>query len=259
MTIMKLKISDLPRILRTVHESQEKWREDNWSKTLNKHKGEIESLLENIELFDNWQNVLQNEISAKLLIPEIFSDAWISIHLSCYGLYRYANMCLRSELENVLRLIYFSNHPIEFNWWKSDNDWYRESAKATDVWGSGYNYFSNLENIKRFDRECTETKRLFTGKGNISKIHKKLSKYIHGSAGYFQTRTNEFSPKYKKEEFCRWFVTCKKILSYSHILLVLGFLDKFKEITRQDRKKILELGIQNYYRKKLIKIFDLDV
>lgn len=199
---MTFKESNLPRLIRSIHESQKKWRDKNWKNSLEKHRDEIEILLEKTRVFNKWRNQLQHIQAAKTLMSEIFIDAWVSIHLACFGLYRYANMCLRSELENVLRMIFFSTHPVEFKWWLQGDRWYRE-LRQPDVWGQSYYFFEHLDIIKRFEENCAKDKkkRLFKNNGIVKKLHTKLSKFIHSGPGYFQTRTDEIAPSYNLQRF----------------------------------------------------------
>jgi len=249
----------LPANTRIMHDSQEKWRGETWKETLDKHNDEIEKLLGKINLFDIWSDTLQNYEGAKILIPEIFMDGYVSIHFAGYGLYKYANVCLRSQLENTLRLIYFSRHPVEFDWWRRENEWYRSGLKAKDVWGEGYKYFEELENIKKFEKNCEEEKRLFQKGKRINKIYQKLSKYVHSGVLSFQTNPNEFSPRYNIEDFKNWDDRFKEVQEYINILLILGFLKEFKEMGRASQEKVKKVGIELlHYKEKLKEVLDAD-
>ena len=252
------KIGNLPTEVKNIHESQNKWRGKNWKETLKKHSQDIEKLLKKINLFDIWSNKLQTIPATKALIREIFMDAFISIHFAGYALYKYANMCLRSELEMALRLIFFSTHPTEFKWWTEGNEWYRKSQNYPDVWGRSYHYFEYLDNIKEFEELCDEDKKLFGGSGiDIKKIHKILSKSIHSGAGYFQTRPDRISPKYNISEFNNWHKIYEKVQSYINILLVLSFKDKFKDMTPVQKNKILDRGMDNYHKERVKQVIGL--
>lgn len=236
--------SRLPKLTKAMYDSQEKWCNKNWSSTLEKHSGETEKLLEKINIFDIWSNALQDSEPAKKLIPEIFVDAYMAIHFASMALYKYAYMCLRSQLETVLRLVYFSAHSIEFGWWLEENEWYRSGLKTKDVWGEGYNYFANIKYIKDFDKKCGKGGKLFTGKGNkIRKIYSKLSKYVHSSAKSLQTTPESFSPKYKIGDFKRWANEFTEIQDYVNIILILSFPEKFEAFAHTEQRRLLEIGI----------------
>lgn len=252
------RIENLPTLTRKIHESQNKWRAKNWKKTLKEHNEEIEELLEKVSVFSKWENKLQKFDVAKKLIPEMFIDAFGSIHFACFGLYKYANMCLRSELETTLRLIFFFKHSVEFQWWLEGNKSYRSiMSKARDVWGQGYWYFEQLDNVKKFEELCDDDRKLFTKGSNLRKIYDILSQFIHSGAGHFQTRPDRFSPDYNMDEFKKWYSWCKNIQIYINIMLALGFSDEFKSMSNVARQKILNKGIGDYYKEKVKQTLDL--
>lgn len=248
----KSNLSSLPDNTKIMHESQEKWRNKNWKETLEEHKSGIEKVIEKINLFDIWSNSLQDNDAAERLIPEIFMDGYISIHFAGYGLYKHANICLRSQLETTLRLIYFSTHPVEFNWWCKGNEWYRKGLATRDVWGEKYEYFKELEYVKEFEKKCNEDRRLFQEGKRVNKVYQKLSKYVHTSAFSFQTKPDDFSPKYKVEEFERWIDNFKEIQEYINILFILGFSKEFEKSSNTSQEKIKEIAIESsHYKEKL--------
>lgn len=257
--MMTIKIMDLPAETKKIHESQNKWRRRNWEKTLKEHKRDIEKLITNISLFDIWKTKLQKIDVAKILIPEIFMDSYVSIHFAGYGLYKYAYMSLRSELETALRLVFFSAHPVEFKWWFNDDDddkdWYSKTSDYPHVWGRRYFYFEHLEIIKKFEKQCKDAaKKLFGGDGyGIKGLYKELSGYIHSESGHFQTRLipNRVSPTYDREQFDKWCYTYEKVQMYIHILLALGFAEEFKAMTPAKRDKILNVGISDDYKEEI--------
>jgi len=248
-------ILDLPPNTTTMYESQEKWRTKASQETLSAHKDEIENLLEKANLFDIWSNSLQGSEAARRLIPEIFMDGYMSIHFACYGLYKYANICLRSQLETTLRSIYFSTHPVEFKWWCAGNEAYRAGLRTRDVWGEGYGYFEQLENVKSFEEICDEGQRLFQHARKVPKIYQTLSTYVHSGVFSLQTKFDQFSPRYKIDEFCKWMSNFKEIQGFIHILLVLGFLEEFRQMSQVNRARILGVGVDSpHHREKLKKV-----
>lgn len=247
------RILDLLPNTRTMYESQEKWRTKASEDTLSSHKDEIENLLEKANLFDIWSNSLQGSEAARRLIPEIFMDGYMSIHFACYGLYKYANTCLRSQLETALRLIYFSTHPVEFDWWCKENKWYRSGLKNRDVWGEGYEYFKQLEYVKKFEGTCRTDQRLFTEGSKVNRIYDRLSAYVHSGVFSLQTRPDEFSPRYKIQEYKKWTGNFKEIQSYINVLLALGFPEEFKRIGEGSRDRVLQVGIESLHHREKLK------
>lgn len=244
----KTSVKNLPTNLKTMYESEKKWRTKAWEESLSKHKDELERMLEKVNLLDIWADGLHSSEASRQFVPEIFMDAHISVHFACCGLYKYANSCLRSQLETALRLIYFATHPVELNWWRSGNESYRSGLANKDVWGEGYKYFQELENVKQFESECKKGLKFFSDGKRVSNIYKKLSTYVHSGTFSFQTKPDEFSPRYKTTDFKRWGNYFNEVQEYINTLLILGFLEEFKQIREGDRNKILDIGVSVTYR-----------
>ena len=248
-----LHVPDLPPNIKAMCDSEEKWRDKALQGTIAAHKEDIEKLLEKTNLFDIWSNQLQDSDAAKRLIPEIFMDAYTSIHFACYGLYKYAHICLRTQLETSLRLIYFSTHTVEFQWWLVGNEWYRAGLRTREVWGEGYGYFEQLPRIKRFEEICDEANRLFLNARKVPKIYQTLSTYVHSGVFSFQTKSDLFSPTYRIEEFYKWHGNFAEVQSYINILLALAFEDRFCKMTKANKEKIINIGVESVYHQELIK------
>lgn len=249
--------NNLKSLTKKVHESQRKWRDKNWKKTMGKHGDEIEDILEKISVFNKWEDKLKSEKVAKKLFPEIFIDAFSSVHFACFGFYKYANMCLRSELETTLRLIFFATHPVEFKWWIEGNMVYKNILNpAKDVWGQGFLYFENLENVQKFEKNCSNDKKIFSAK-KFKNLYSFLSQFIHTSAGHFQSRPGKFSPAYDKEEFRTWFDRCKEVQTYINILLALSFSNVFKGMSVNAKDIVLTKGIGDEYKDIIEKTLNL--
>jgi len=246
--------NDLAAETKSMHLSQERWRNKNWKETLQSHGSDIEKLMVKISFFEKWENVLQKDLVFKLLIPEIYIDAWTSIHLACFGMYKYANMSLRSELENSLRLIFFCTHPTEFSWWMNGNENYGKRRQSSHVWGNSYEYFQELETIKKLKNLCGKNnKSLFEGKDSIGKIYNKLSKSIHSGVGHFQTSPDRMTPKYRKGEFNQWKDSFTIVQENINTLLVTQFFKEFKKLTDLEKSEVLKKVIGKYYAPKLKK------
>lgn len=246
--------NDLGVKTKSVHLSQKKWRDKNWKETLRLHGNDTEKLIEKISFFDKWENILQKDKLFKLFIPEIYIDGWASIHLACFGMYKYANMSLRSELENSLRLVFFYTHPTEFSWWTNGNETYRKIRQSPNVWGNGYDYFQELETIKKLQKLCKANKRsLFVGKDSVNKIYSKLSKFIHSGASQFQTKPDRTAPKYDKGKFNQWKDSFTIVQENINTLLITQFYKEFKTLTKSEKDEMLKKVIGKYYAPKLKK------
>lgn len=134
---------------------------------------------------------------AAKLVDEIYVDIFFSTYFTCSGLYKYADMALRSALEDALNAIYFYHHPMEFSWWDQGKEWYIDN-KDTHTWGKGFDYFKIAMNGKAAD--------LFK-KGRhgqpttFPEIYGDLSKSIHSTSTRLQTKQQQTSPSFNLYEF----------------------------------------------------------
>jgi hypothetical protein len=232
-----------------------KWSDKSWDKTLSAHEKEILKLSKKPPFFDFWTNILSDDPVAIYFFSEIFFDSYMSIQFTCMGLNKYAIMCLRSELESTLKMIYFSNHPVEFDWWVHGKEIEGITSKK-HVWGDNYLYFENLENIKKFNSKFKEKSMLIN---NIKKIYSDYSKYVHTSAKSFQTGQGKISPKYSIKNFKEWEYKFNTTQEYIHILLILTYFEKFKLADQHDRDELIKTCVTDpdYNRNLIETISDL--
>lgn len=228
--------NNLPQLTKSMYMGQSNWVSQNWKDTLTKHSRDVEGLLKQIQIFDIWKRLLAGNHGgiSNDLVPEIIMDAFISVHFSGMGLYKQANVCLRAQLETALRLVYFSTHPVEYKWWKAGNEWYL-ALGGKDVWGKGYEYFCQLDEIKAFEKACDQ--KLFKSVSNIYKI---LSGYVHSGVLSFQTTPMRLSPKYKIDSYRKWKSNFREVQDCINTFLPLGFATEFKAAGINDQKKILK-------------------
>lgn len=234
-----------------MHIAQTRWRKKIWEDTLRNHPTDIEHLLSLIELFDIWKNRLPRIDVTRYLMKELYMDAYFSIHQSCFGLYKYAHMSLRSQFETTLRLMYFVNHPIEYELWKTGNEkWMGDLLKGSDVWGQSFKYFFHIENITELENRITQND-LWLTKGNnptLRRIYSKLSKHVHSVGPYFQTRSGRLSPKYNEDDFAEWKDMFIEVQKYMNILLALCFSDRLDKMVPSEIDRIFDLAIGPDYK-----------
>ena len=242
----------LPELLGMVNASQTQWTKRNWQQSLSAHPPELEELLKMMSVLDIWKIAdIPNKVRDKF-IPEAFTDLLISVHLACWGLYKYASMCLRSGLATTRRLIYFATHPVEFEWWLAGGTWYREGGTpGQEVWGRGHIYFDMLDGVKSFDsvelgrdvHDADESTARVQLTARVRTSYKQLSQHIHSSAEYFQTEVGHVTPQYNTERFKLWLGDARRVCELMNLLLALGLHDTFSKLGAQDRETIVEKGI----------------
>jgi len=233
----KFDVSRLPLLTKSVFETHQKWASKNWKDTLKLHAREINTLLEDISIFDLWKNMLRDKYNkiGQDLLPEIYMDVYMSVLFACMGLYKQGHVCLRSELENALRLVYFAVHPVEYSWWCSGKDFF----KKKDVWAEDYRYFRRLDEVQKFQQMCKQDGYTMDVFNSVKKLYEKLSQYVHTGRTTFLTTPDRFAPKYREPEFKKWLNAFKETQKCINLILVLGFTDDFKKLTLPKKKDIL--------------------
>lgn len=236
-----------------VHDLFCKWSEINWKETIDKKTAEISDVVEVIEVFDFWTSKLSNSPVGKKLFPEIFMDYNMSINFACMGLYKYAYMSLRSELETALRLIYFEKHPVEYDWWTKGIEIDGITSRR-HVWGDNYKYFRYLDSVIEFHTPFTNKEILIS---QLSGTYAILSKYVHTSGTHFQTGDYRISPKFSEEAFNKWYDTFKKIQDTIMILLILEHKDIFQSANAPTKEKLLYGISYQKYRERIKMMFQI--
>lgn len=260
----QFKVDSLTEKAKLMHNAQLQWRNRNWKETLSSNCAQLEELLALIELLDIWKIYLPKSDTVKQLRKEIVSDAYGSIHLACFGLYKYAYMSLRSQFETAARLIYFSSHPQEYELWKSGNEQWTKLLKSSDVWGNNWTYFSyffaEVEKLNNIPAIMAHNYALSLDKGNSPKlqgVYRKLSKYVHSVGPALQTRSGRLSPKYDQTEFTEWNNVFKDVQKYVNILFALCFVDEFKKMIPTEREQILDQAIGVAYKEPVKQVCGL--
>lgn len=255
----RFKISDLPENALNMHKTQGKWRNRNWNNSLKNHSNELEDLLSLIELFSFWMTRLPTGDATSSLSKEIYTDAYFSIHLACFGLYKNAYMCLRSQFETAMRLIYFSSHPFEYKLWLSEDEkWKKDLLSGSDVWGQGFKYFAYMPKIKELESLTPNTWLLKGNNPKLRTIYSKLSRHVHSSGpSYLQTRHGRLSPEYKEDEFIEWQGIFKDVQKYINILFALCFPNEFENMPSNKRNEILDIAIGTDYKDLVNRVLGL--
>lgn len=143
-------------------------------------------------IFKNWLLCL-NHIRVKNLdgiLKEIHEDINASFFHSYFGHYRSAHMHLRSVIELSLQLIYFYQHEVEYQQWRTGD--FR--IKHEDL----TNYLKKHPKLKK-----TSTVNLIN---DITSNWKKFSKHIHAETpNYFQSSLQSTQTKQiSKADFGIW-------------------------------------------------------
>jgi len=171
-------------------------------------------------VFKSWKDGINHIgfIDLNEIFDELHQDVNASYYLASMGLYRTANMHLRSMIELSLQLLYFFEHPVELKKWKS-GDFVIKHDKLKDYL-KDYPTFSS-QPLKRDVDVLVE---------QISKEWKNYSKHIHAeSLNYFQTqKESDSTNSFKVADFGVWQSHFTKIISKINKLFLLFFSEQYR-------------------------------
>jgi len=232
-----------------LYETYSEWSSKNWEKINEVHSQDIDDLLKYFDCLDKWYSLIPNDEITTKIFPEITTDSYMSINFACMGLYKYAYMALRSELENVLKLIYFKKHEVEYECWINDIK-FSPNNKGTHVWGEKFDYFKFIPEIRNFKEKELLIKEINENYGN-------LSKSIHSRAFNLQTAKGKMAPSYQIDLFNIWKRKYCEIHGIINILFILTNLNIFSnsdDIKKQNILQHIQFGQLNRIRGELKQI-----
>src|SRR5258707_11561346 len=102
----------------------------------------------------------------QVFIEEIASDALQILPQILMGYGKTAKLLTRGIVENTLRHLYFSDHPIEFGRMNSEPKWYVKMEELFE--------YAKIHPILR------QTERKFDAMSRLSSLHSELSAGVHG-------------------------------------------------------------------------------
>lgn len=171
-------------------------------------------------IFKNWKDGVNhigiNELDE--IFDELHQDVNSSYYLASMGLYRTANMHLRSMIELSLQLLYFYEHPVELKKWRA-GDFVIKHEKLKDY----------IKDYPNFTHQPLKTQ-IDTLVEQISKEWKCYSKHIHAeSLIYFQTQKQATpTSNFNVANFGVWKSGFTKIVLKINKLFMLFFAENYK-------------------------------
>lgn len=118
-----------------------------------------------------WRHKLENiSEHGRVFLDELASDAIQVLPQALSGYNKTAGLLMRGVIENALRHIYFSDHPVEFARLNRDRRWYINTDQL-------FEYARN-----HFDFVLTESK--FDALSQLSSLYSELSETVHARSVY---------------------------------------------------------------------------
>jgi hypothetical protein len=137
-----------------------------------------------------------------------------------------AKLLTRGIVENTLRHIYFSDHPIEFGRMNRESIWY---MKTGDLWGYLKEHPAFLETERKFDAIA-----------RLSSLHSDLSAGIHGrQVQDLEMRVALGKIKYSDQMAGKEMALIERCTESSNFLLAVFHRQKMAKFELEDRRIIL--------------------
>jgi len=159
----------------------------------------------------------------KVFIHEIASDALQILPQVLMGYGKTATLLTRGIIENTLRHIYFSDHPIEFERMNRDKKWFLTMDHLFDY----------VKNHPAF----LETELKFDGLNKASTLYSELSGDVHGrTVGHLEMRTALNAIVYTDDLAQKHATNIERCASTCNFLLAVFQRDQMSKLTTEDQR-----------------------
>ena len=159
------------------------------------------------------------------ILDEIHEDINASFFYSMFGQYRSAHMHLRSVIELSLQMIYFYQHEVEHNQWKSGD--FRIKHEELTTYLKRHPALSNEKVINLID--------------TLTKNWKDFSKHIHAESPLFfqTTKTSSKTRSFNKADAGIWRSNFLATGYRSNKLLLIFFKNQLSVFPSQNKQMLL--------------------
>jgi hypothetical protein len=168
-----------------------------------------------------------NSPHQKFFLKEARSDCIHSILTVLIGCKKAANLLLRGIIENVLRHLYYFDHPIEFTFITQDEEYI--SFKDLVAYLRKHPSFRGL--IEKC--ECLEM---------LQQTYKTTSKFIHAQGLRFMQLSRALKDIKFDQRFFEWYIKKLKVVASNlNLLLVLFHFEDFRSMNPEFKKVVLKI------------------
>jgi hypothetical protein len=163
---------------------------------------------------------------SKVFLEEIASDALQILPQIMMGYGKTAKLLIRGIIENVLRHIFFSDHPVEFERMNREQKWYLTMDELCDY--------------AKAHPEYLKTEKKFDAINQLTSLYSELSSGVHGRT----VRDLEMRIALKKIEYDQTSATrevkrLRNCAEAANFLLAIFHCDKMRRFQAEDRRIIL--------------------
>ena len=163
----------------------------------------------------------------KPFVEEIASDAFQILPQVLMGFSKTAKLLMRGIIENVLRHVYFSDHPVEFAVINADKKWYLEMKELLDY-------------ARRHpDYSLSEAK--FDALGKLSSLYSELSGSVHGGkVSNLEMRSALSKIVFDKVMAVKDAGLLEKVVEACNFVLAIYHREQLRRFAEADRRTILQ-------------------
>jgi len=161
-----------------------------------------------------------------VFLEEIASDAIQILPQVLSGYGKTVNLLTRGIIENTFRLLYFSDHPIEFERTNREKKWYP--------------VLDELFGYPRIHPTLLKTEKSFDAGNQLKTLYDELSASIHGRrVEDLEMRRSLNKIVYDNSACGKHVARVEKCAAAANFLLVSFHRDKFRQLQQEDRQIIL--------------------
>jgi hypothetical protein len=163
---------------------------------------------------------------SKVFLEEIASDALQILPQALMGYAKTTKLLTRGIIENTLRHVYFSDHPIEYQRMNRDKKWYLS--------------VSDLCEYAKVHPEFSVTERKFGAISQLTSLYSDLSGGVHGrTVGDLEMRTALGRIMYEEEAVGTEVENLRKCAEAVNFLLAIFHLPKVRLLAVEDQRVLL--------------------
>lgn len=130
-----------------------------------------------------------------LIIDEILRDLHISTVLASGDMLKSACVIMRSNMDSIINLIYFMDHPVELFIWAESNN----RSESDRSFSQTLEQISNAKYIKFASNTEINTSKLNETREKLKECYRELSERVHGKYKFLQSVNG--SETYKTKYF----------------------------------------------------------
>lgn len=172
--------------------------------------------------------------SVQTMLLEAQNDALLSVVLAQFAMWRPALQSLRSMLEGVLRVVYFSDHPVELAWWDEQN--FKMPIRETIE-----TYLPKHPSI-----QTATAKAAAPGlTGGLLEEYRALSHAVHGSGpSFLMTKPGRIQVSAPTPaDYGQWLTRHGRTLGWLNVLLAIVNAEKLTGTQNMELRRVVALAL----------------